>query len=127
MRRRVGAGVLLTGIAISACSSSGGTTATSSPSAPSTPTPTATPTPVRTHAAASGLPGMPPVLDPHDIYAADRPNPLSPVVQHDPALIYVPNSDSDPGDVIDQKTFHIIGHYDVGNLPQRVVPSYPVK
>ena len=31
--------------------------------------------------APAGLPGMPPVLDTQDVYAADRPNRLSPVVK----------------------------------------------
>src|SRR4030081_769956 len=42
--------------------------------------------------------GMPPVLDPRDIYAADRPNALSPVVKTFPSLVYVPNSDSNSVD-----------------------------
>ena len=39
-------------------------------------------------------PGMPPVLDPNDIYAADRPNALSDVVKDFPARVYVPNTES---------------------------------
>jgi DNA-binding beta-propeller fold protein YncE len=70
---------------------------------------------------------MPPVLDPNDIYAADRPNKLSPVVRADPALVYVPNSGSNTVDVIDQHTFRIVGHYDVGRLPQHVTPSWDLK
>jgi YVTN family beta-propeller protein len=73
------------------------------------------------------LPGMPPVLDPHDIYAADRPNQLSPVVSHFPSLVYVPNSGSDTVDVIDPKTFKIIRHFAVGRQPQHVVPSWDLK
>src|SRR5579863_9908866 len=73
------------------------------------------------------LPGMPPVLDPHDIYAADRPNQLSPEVRGFPSLIYVPNSGSNTVDVIDPKTFKIIRHFAVGRQPQHVVPSWDLK
>src|SRR5207302_11369507 len=38
----------------------------------------------------TALAGMPAVQAPRDIYAADRPNLLSPVVAHFPALVYVP-------------------------------------
>ncbi|MDQ1703055.1 MAG: hypothetical protein QOF57_2307, partial [Frankiaceae bacterium] len=109
--------------ACAACSSSGGRPA----AAPSTPSPTASATPSPTKVAADGLPGMPPVLDPHDIYAADRPGQLSSVVRHDPALVYVPNSGSNTVDVIDQHTFRIVGHYNVGRLPQHVTPSWDLK
>ena len=47
-----------------------------------------------------GLPGMPPVLDPEDVYAADRPGKLSPVVKDFPSRVYVPNTQSDTVTVI---------------------------
>src|SRR4051794_12986969 len=37
---------------------------------------------------------IPPLLDPHDVYAADRPGMLSPVVRKFPSRVYVPNSES---------------------------------
>ena len=52
-----------------------------------------------------GLPGMPPVLDPEDVYAADRPGKLSPVVKDFPSRVYVPNTQSDTVTVIDPKTY----------------------
>jgi len=75
----------------------------------------------------SPLPGMPPVLDPNDIYAADRPGMLGPVVKDFPARIYVPNTVSDTVDVIDPATFKVINHFDVGRQPQHVTPSYDLK
>jgi hypothetical protein len=54
------------------------------------------------------LPGMPPVLDPKDIYAADHANQLSPVVKSFPSYIYVPNTGSNRVDVIDPKRFKIV-------------------
>jgi YVTN family beta-propeller protein len=73
------------------------------------------------------LAGMPPVLDPHDIYAADRPGDLSPTVEHYPPRIYVPNSGSNTVDVINPATYKIIGHFRVGRQPQHVTPSYDLK
>jgi YVTN family beta-propeller protein len=73
------------------------------------------------------LPGMPPVLDPSDIYSADRAGNLSPVVGRFPARIYVPNSGSNTVDVINPKTHKIIRHLRVGKQPQHVTPSYDLK
>lgn len=73
------------------------------------------------------LAGMPVLLDPNDLYAADRPNALSPVVQHFPSRVYVPNSGSNTVDVIDPKTYKVIDHFDVGRQPQHVVPSWDLK
>lgn len=76
---------------------------------------------------AGPLPGMPPVLDPQDIYAADRPGMLSPTVKDYPSRIYVPNTGSNSVDVIDPATYKVIDHFDVGRQPQHVTPSYDLK
>jgi YVTN family beta-propeller protein len=73
------------------------------------------------------LPGMPPLLDPHDVYAADRPGNLSPAVSGFPERVYVPNSGGNTVDVIDPRTFKIIDHFAVGKQPQHVIPSYDLK
>ncbi len=73
------------------------------------------------------LPGMPPLVDPHDVYAATRPGNLNPVVRGFPERVYVPNSGSDTVDVIDPHTFKIVDHFAVGKQPQHVVPSYDLK
>jgi YVTN family beta-propeller protein len=70
---------------------------------------------------------MPPVLDPRDIYAADRPNQLSPVVRSFRPLVYVPNSMSNTVDVIDPLTYKVVEHFGVGALPQHVVPAWDLK
>jgi len=62
-----------------------------------------------------------------DVYAADRPNQLSPAVAGFPSRIYVPNSVSNTVDVIDPATNTIVDHFDVGAEPQHVVPSYDLK
>lgn len=75
----------------------------------------------------SGLPGMPPVLDPKNLYSADRPNALSPVVKDFPSRIYVPNTLSDTVSVIDPATNKVIETIPVGTQPQHVVPSWDLK
>ncbi|MFD3697848.1 YncE family protein [Streptomyces sp. NPDC058646] len=78
-------------------------------------------------AAPPGLPGMPPLLDPHDVYAADRPNQLSPVVKDFPSRVYVPNTNSNTVSVIDPVTYKVIDTIPVGIQPQHVVPSWDMK
>ena len=70
---------------------------------------------------------VPPPLSRTNVYAADRPGLLSPVVRHDPALVYVPNTRSNTVDVISQRTFKVIDHFAVGVLPQHVVPSWDLR
>ncbi|MFJ8545169.1 hypothetical protein ACIRFH_24725 [Streptomyces sp. NPDC093586] len=84
-------------------------------------------TPAERRAAVDGLPGMPPVLDPKDVYAADRPNRLSPVVEDFPSRVYVPNTESDTVTVIDPKTYEVVETIPVGRQPQHVVPSWDLK
>ncbi|MFB6780049.1 beta-propeller fold lactonase family protein [Streptomyces sp. NPDC056352] len=74
-----------------------------------------------------GLAGMPPVLDPKDVYAADRPGNMSPAVKGFPARIYVPNTNSNTVSVIDPKTYKVIKTIPVGHQPQHVVPSWDLK
>ncbi len=76
---------------------------------------------------ANALPGMPPILNAADIYAADRPGNLSPVVKNDPPRVYVPNSKSNSVTVIDAVTYQVIDYFHVGRLPQHVTPSYDLK
>jgi len=76
-------------------------------------------------ARASDLPGMPPLVNPRDVYAGARA--LSPAVQGFPDRVYVPNSAGNTVDVIDPHTFKIVAHFRVGRQPQHVVPSYDLK
>ncbi|MGW5094468.1 YVTN family beta-propeller repeat protein [Streptomyces nodosus] len=73
------------------------------------------------------LPGMPPVLDPSDIYAADRPGQLSDVVKGFPSRVYVPNTNSNTVTVIDPADYKVIDTIPVGRQPQHVVPSWDLK
>ena len=70
---------------------------------------------------------MPPVLNPHDVYAADRPGMLAPAVRNFPSRVYVPNSGSNTVSVIDPHTYRVIDEFAVGALPQHVTPSYDLK
>lgn len=80
-----------------------------------------------TPAQQSALPGMPPVLNPHNIYSAAGANMLSPAVKHDKQLVYVPNTLDGTVSVIDPKTFKVIDTFKTGALPQHVVPSYDLR
>ena len=73
------------------------------------------------------LPGMPPVLDPKDIYSAAHAGNLSPVVRNFPHRVYVPNTESRTVSVIDPDTYKVIDTIPVGRLPQHVTPSYDLK
>jgi YVTN family beta-propeller protein len=75
----------------------------------------------------AGLPGAAQVSGGEDIYAADRPNELSPAVKNFPSRVYVPNSESASVDVIDPATYQVVDHFSVGRLPQHIVPSYDLK
>jgi DNA-binding beta-propeller fold protein YncE len=70
---------------------------------------------------------IPPLLDRHDVYAADRPGGLSPVARRARAYVYVPNSKSDTVDEISQRTGKIVRHFAVGALPQHVTPSWDLR
>jgi YVTN family beta-propeller protein len=135
--RRLLAALILSAlvVALSGCDSS---LERRDPAQPGTSTTTATraatPTTTATRAAGAGitgsaavvggLAGMPPLLDPGDVYAADRPGRLSARVRHDPALVYVPNSASNTVTVIDQHTRRVIGQFPVGAEPQHVTPAW---
>ena len=62
-----------------------------------------------------------------NVYAADRVGNLSAAARRARAYVYVPNSDSNTVDVIDQRTFRIVEHFAVGALPQHVVPAWDLK
>ncbi len=62
-----------------------------------------------------------------NIYSADAPGDLSPVVRQDPALVYVPNSLSNTVTVISQRTLKVIRTFETGALPQHVTPSYDLR
>jgi YVTN family beta-propeller protein len=70
---------------------------------------------------------VPPLLSRRNVYAADRAGRLSAVVRRFPQRVYVPNSKSNTVDVIDQRTYRVVGHFSTGALPQHVTPSYDLR
>jgi YVTN family beta-propeller protein len=62
-----------------------------------------------------------------NVYAADRAGNLSAAVRGARPYVYVPNSDSNTVDVIDQRTFRVVRHFAVGTLPQHVVPAWNLR
>jgi len=73
------------------------------------------------------LPGMPPVQNPNDIYAADHAGMLNPAVKNFPERVYVPNTQSNTVSIIDPTTYKVTATYKVGVEPQHVVPSWDMK
>jgi DNA-binding beta-propeller fold protein YncE len=85
------------------------------------------PVPITGHMAPGLLPGMPALLDPHDLYAADRPGALAPFLANVTPRVYVPNSNGHTVSEIDPLTFRVIRTFDVGLNPQHVVPSWDLR
>ncbi|GAN96306.1 hypothetical protein Geu3261_0061_003 [Komagataeibacter europaeus NBRC 3261] len=73
------------------------------------------------------IPGMPPVVDPTNIYTETRAGNLNPEVAQDPPRIYVPNLRSNNVYVIDPQTYKVIARFKVGKSPQHVVPSWDLR
>jgi YVTN family beta-propeller protein len=73
------------------------------------------------------VPGMPPVIDPNNLYSETRPDKLNPVVAKHLSRVYVPNRASNDVWVIDPGTFKVVNKFPVGVHPQHVVPSWDLK
>ena len=73
------------------------------------------------------VPGMPPVIDPHNLYSETRPDKMSAVVAKHLHRVYVPNRSSNDVWVIDPATLRVIDKFKVGIHPQHVVPSWDLK
>ncbi len=95
------------------------TAAVAPPAAPPAPTPQPVPASV-----AGALPGMPPVTDAHNVYAAAGANMLSDAAKAAKPLVYVPHTKSGDVWVIDPTTFAVVGRYRLGGELQHIVPSY---
>ena len=73
------------------------------------------------------LPGMPPVVDPRNVYSESAPGKLSPATAGALTRVYVPNIKSGDVYVIDPATFQVVDHFVVGGNPQHVIPSWDLK
>ena len=75
----------------------------------------------------STIPGMPPVIDPHNIFSETTPSKISHSVADDLPRVYVPNLRSDDVYVIDPAGFRVVDRFHVGRSPQHVVPSWDLR
>jgi len=73
------------------------------------------------------IPGMPPVVDPANLYSEAAAGHLSPAVNGALARVYVPNLRSNDVYVIDPATFKVVDRFAVGYGPQHVVPSWDLR
>ncbi len=96
-------------------------------SRPVSPSASPSATPAAVSPSASARFAVPPLLDPHDLYAADRSGMLAPEATLARSLVYVPDSDDATVHVIDPTTFKVVKVEKVGRLPQHVTPSYDLK
>jgi YVTN family beta-propeller protein len=62
-----------------------------------------------------------------DVYAHTGARDLSAATKGMLSLVYVPNSMSNTVDVIDPRTYRIVAHYAVGELPQHITPSWDLQ
>jgi YVTN family beta-propeller protein len=76
---------------------------------------------------AAAFAGMPPVLDPHNVYSAAGPDQLSAAVRGDLARVYVPELRSNDVVVIDPQTRKIVDRFAVGRNPQHIVPAWDLR
>jgi YVTN family beta-propeller protein len=73
------------------------------------------------------VPGMPPVMNPANLYSQSAANDFSPAVKGALQRVYVPNVRSDDVYVIDPATFKVVNTFKVGRSPQHIVPSWDLK
>ncbi|MEO8519108.1 MAG: hypothetical protein ABI438_07980, partial [Dermatophilaceae bacterium] len=104
---------------LSACTApaSGDASATTAASSPAV-TPSAPAAVSATSAPKSG---------PVNVYAGAGAGMLSETAKAAKSLVYVPNTIANTVQVIDPKTFKVIGTYPTGREPQHVVPSWDLK
>src|SRR6516162_2513819 len=75
----------------------------------------------------STVPGMPPVVNPGNLYSEAGPGKLSPTVSDALPRVYVPNVKSNDVYVIDPAKYEVVDRFTVGKNPQHVVPSWVLK
>jgi len=78
-------------------------------------------------AAVDVLAGMPPVVDPANLYSEAAAGHLSPAVADALPRVYVPNLQSNDVYVIDPDLLRVVDRFPVGPVPQHIVPSWDLK
>jgi YVTN family beta-propeller protein len=73
------------------------------------------------------LPGMPPVVDPANLYSEIAAGHLSPAVADALPRVYVPTVQSNEVYAIDPDTLKVVDRFPVGPEPQHIVPSWDLK
>ncbi|MCI0545701.1 MAG: hypothetical protein L0027_00270 [Candidatus Rokubacteria bacterium] len=73
------------------------------------------------------VPGMPPVVDPANLYSETQAGKLHPAVAGALPRVYVPNVKSHDVYVIDPATRTVVDRFKVGVNPQHVVPSWDLR
>ena len=73
------------------------------------------------------IPGMPPVVNPQNLYSEIGATMFNPVVRDDLERVYVPNLRSNDVTVIDPATMKVIDRFKVGRSPQHIIPSYDLR
>ncbi|MBS2132147.1 YncE family protein (plasmid) [Burkholderia thailandensis] len=77
--------------------------------------------------AVATVPGMPPVVNPANLYGEAGAGHMSPAVAGALSRIYVPNLRSNDVYVIDPATFKVVDKFHVGYSPQHIVPSWDLQ
>jgi YVTN family beta-propeller protein len=77
--------------------------------------------------AVATVPGMPPVVDPENLYSETAAGKLSPAAAGALPRVYVPNRQSNDVYVIDPATLKVVSRFRVGVHPQHIVPSWDLK
>src|SRR2546428_7471080 len=80
-----------------------------------------------TQAPLQTLPGMPPVINPRNVYSESAAGKLSPATVGALSRVYVPNVKSGDVYVIDPATFQVVDHFMAGGNPQHIIPSWDLK
>ena len=86
------------------------------------------PAPAASSGSVNTVPGMPPVIDPQNLYSeTNGPAHIAPALQGDLERIYVPNLRSNDVTVIDPARMKVVDRFKVGSAPQHVVPSWDLR
>jgi YVTN family beta-propeller protein len=73
------------------------------------------------------LPGMPPVVNPQNLYSETGADRVRPEVAQDPPRVYVPSLGTHRVYVIDPQRRAVINSFPVGREPHHIVPSWDLK
>ena len=83
--------------------------------------------PANSAAAVTTVPGMPPVVDPRNLYSETAAGKTSAAVRGDLERIYVPNLRSNDVYVVDPGTMKVVDRFKVGISPQHIVPAWDLR